>query len=284
MKLLTFEDVTAALVAARAEAALPPDVMARLTAAHAFWVPVTSPSANAFARALAQTPDAALRGMERWRDLAVAHGCLLGEPLALAHAEQLTVEATRRLKNSRHGAHQVDDAAQRLREKLLCPRDGQPARISQYDGRGTLLGFLRTALTRELLSVERRHAREVPLPDDGLLEQTAHRDPELEMLHLAHKPLVQQAFRQAFEGLTEKQRTLLSLAYVHGMTVDDLGRSQQVHRATAARWLARARLDLLAATRAVLQQRLGAPASEVDSILRQLQCNLSLSLGWTQPP
>jgi RNA polymerase sigma-70 factor (ECF subfamily) len=258
---------------------------ALLAAAHAAFVPVEQPSANAFAAALCRLEAVQPSNLTHWKDLAVAHAALDGEAGAQRLLEQAMLEAVLGLKTrSRHRPHLVDDAAQRLRERLLVPSEGRPARLVQYAGKGPLAGFLRAALAREVLSLERLHTREVPLPDDALLEGTAHKDPELAMLQAAQRPLVRDAFRLAFAALPQKDRTLLQLAYVHGMTVDDLGRANNVHRATAARWLARARAELLSSTRAALQQHLGAPPDDVDSLLRLVQSNLSLSLGWTKPP
>jgi RNA polymerase sigma-70 factor (ECF subfamily) len=63
-----------------------------------------------------------------------------------------------------------------------------------------------------------------------------------------------------------------------GLSIDDLGGLHGVHRATAARWLQKARETLLKETKKNLMKRLGISLAEVDSILRILQSRLDLSL------
>jgi RNA polymerase sigma-70 factor (ECF subfamily) len=51
-----------------------------------------------------------------------------------------------------------------------------------------------------------------------------------------------------------------------------------VHRATAARWLTRAREDLFDGTVAELSQRLNLPAPEIDSVIRIIGSQLDASV------
>ena len=61
--------------------------------------------------------------------------------------------------------------------------------------------------------------------------------------------------------------------------MDELATSYRVHRATIARWLARARQDLLERTRQRLALAVGASGAEVDSIVRVLGSELDVSLS-----
>jgi RNA polymerase sigma-70 factor (ECF subfamily) len=60
--------------------------------------------------------------------------------------------------------------------------------------------------------------------------------------------------------------------------VEDIGRVYRVHASTVSRWLAKARLDILAATRAHLVARLDASESEIDSLLAHA-ASVEISLG-----
>src|SRR5262249_41683920 len=69
------------------------------------------------------------------------------------------------------------------------------------------------------------------------------------------------AFREAVQSLSDRERILVRQHFLDGVSVNDLGRLYRVHRATAGRWLERARDALLAATRARLMARLAVPAA-----------------------
>ena len=59
----------------------------------------------------------------------------------------------------------------------------------------------------------------------------------------------------------------------------DFKPDNDVHRATVARWLAELREHLLAATRAHLAESLQLKEDELDSLIRLLRTELSLSLS-----
>lgn len=215
----------------------------------------------------------------RWQELALARACILGEPAGVAAVDAALLEvAAQHKRSSRHGADAVDEATQRVRQKLMLDGPNGPARLVQFEGRGPLQGFLRTALVRELSTLVRETRREVALED----HEPDSPQPLGEMALLKHTygPMASQAFKDAFAALPQDQQRLLQQVYAHGMTVDDLAKVHQVHRATCARWVARARGDLGEATRRLLQERLGMPRRDADSMLDALQSALSVSLGW----
>lgn len=173
----------------------------------------------------------------------------------------------------------ADELAQRLRERLLVAADGAAPRIVEYSGRGALRAWLRVVATREALMMRRRDQREQTLGDSMLEElQSPESDPELSFLQRSYRAAFRAAFREAFAALAPLERDLIRQHHIGGATVDDLARQHQVHRATAARWVARAREHLLAGTRARLAAALGATPDELDSILRLIQSRLEVTL------
>jgi RNA polymerase sigma-70 factor (ECF subfamily) len=75
---------------------------------------------------------------------------------------------------------------------------------------------------------------------------------------------------------------------VDGLTIDEIGALYRVHRATAARWLARAQVGLTKEIRAALIRTLNLQPAELRSVLRLIRSGLQVSLrslfdGW-QPP
>jgi RNA polymerase sigma-70 factor (ECF subfamily) len=86
------------------------------------------------------------------------------------------------------------------------------------------------------------------------------------------------ALREAIAELSAEDRTLLRQSIVEQLSIDAIGAAFGVHRATAARWLQRARAALVAGTRNVLSQRLKLPVDEIDSVIRLVQSRLDASM------
>ena len=66
---------------------------------------------------------------------------------------------------------------------------------------------------------------------------------------------------------------------IEGLAAETIGRMYQAHRATVARWIARAQKEVMVATRRALERELGLGRAEVDSLIRVVQSRLDLSLG-----
>jgi RNA polymerase sigma-70 factor (ECF subfamily) len=86
------------------------------------------------------------------------------------------------------------------------------------------------------------------------------------------------ALREAIADLSVEDRTLLRQQIVDGMSIDSIGVAFGVHRATAARWLTRARAALVAATHRRLADRLKLPVEQIESVIRLVQSKLDASM------
>jgi RNA polymerase sigma-70 factor (ECF subfamily) len=104
-------------------------------------------------------------------------------------------------------------------------------------------------------------------------------DPELAFLRERYRDSYQTALRDALARLSVKERSVLRLSVVDGLSIDAIGRAYQVHRATAARWVVGAREQLLKETYALLGERLQLRESELRSLATALRSELHLSLG-----
>jgi RNA polymerase sigma-70 factor, ECF subfamily len=165
-----------------------------------------------------------------------------------------------------------------LRLQLLVAKDGKPAGLAGYRGRGPLRGWVRITATRELIRHKKKRRRDVPLERslDGLL--TSGLDPALEALKAEYRTEFAVALREAIEDLTVEDRTLLRQQIVDGLSIDAIGVAFGVHRATAARWLNRARAALVAATHRRLAERLRLPVDQIESVIRLVQSRLDASV------
>jgi RNA polymerase sigma-70 factor (ECF subfamily) len=93
-----------------------------------------------------------------------------------------------------------------------------------------------------------------------------------------YAPQVRSSFAHAMTELTPRQRNVLRQYHIDGLTIDQLAVLYKINRATAARWVAGARLALVTATRDRLVAELALEPHEVDSVIRLVRSQLSLSV------
>jgi RNA polymerase sigma-70 factor (ECF subfamily) len=212
-------------------------------------------------------------------DLYVACAACSGDGLAIAAFERKYFDelhvALRRLLS----AAQIDDVKQILRRQLFVKDGDEPPRLASYGGRGDVRGWLRVTAVRAGLKILRKERHELLGEDERLAELPAGgEDPELEHMKRMYGPAFKAAFATAFKSLSSRERLLLRQQVLDGLNIDQLGAQYQVHRATAARWLERARETLLERTRAALTAELKVSETECDSIMRLAQSQLHVSI------
>ncbi|WP_394846058.1 sigma-70 family RNA polymerase sigma factor [Pendulispora brunnea] len=172
-----------------------------------------------------------------------------------------------------------DDTRQVLCAKLFVSEGGTPPRIAEYSGRGSLRGWFRVALSRQILSAIRATKREVALDEDALaLTPASSGDPELSHLRRRFSSEFAQAFASAMRALESSERNVLRHHYIDGLSIDEIGAIYRIHRVTAARRLTRAREALVAGTRRFLAARLHASPSELRSAMRILDGAVDITL------
>ncbi len=211
-------------------------------------------------------------------DLYLAAACAVGDAAALAAFEAELVPVIRAAVRRIHDAHDfTDEVVQVIRERVLvAPPDGAP-RIAEYSGQGALRAWVRIAAMRMALNLLRDRRRDVLVGDDHLFETIAaehgHRGSAERYREAATESL-----RAAFTKLSPRDRNLLRMHHLHGLTVDELAPTLGVHRATVARWIAGAREQLLVETRTGLVARLDIGDSTIDSILEGIASEVDVSV------
>jgi RNA polymerase sigma-70 factor, ECF subfamily len=211
-------------------------------------------------------------------DLALAAACAAQEPTAHAAFDAVLTEvdaagaATGALKD------QIEEVKQMLRVQLLVAKDGKPPGIVGYRGRGPLRGWVRITASRELIRHKKKRGREVSFSQSLDKYLSSGIDPALEQLKAEYRTEFALALNEAIEDLTPEDRTLLRQAIVDDMSIDAIGAAFGVHRATAARWLTRARASLVSATHRRLAARLKLPVEQIESVIRLVQSKLDASV------
>ncbi|HEY6079815.1 MAG TPA: sigma-70 family RNA polymerase sigma factor [Polyangiaceae bacterium] len=211
-------------------------------------------------------------------DLFLCCACAQGIPEALrafeAHGLSVARAAVSRI-DARDDF--VRDTLQELWSKLLV---GTDARVRTYSGRGPLSAWLRVAATRVALDrqrvTRRGDQRQVELTDRLAAAEV---DMEAALLRARFGIAFQDALRASITALSKQERNVLRMHVVGHCSIDEIGRAYQVHRATAARWIERARARIYSEVRDTLCVAHQLTASEFQSLATLLGAELELSLG-----
>lgn len=221
-------------------------------------------------------------GQLRLTELVVALGCAHGNEDALRAFEQdalaSTTAALRRLHDD---PAFIDEVQQRVRERLLVAVPPAKPRIADYAGRGSLAGWVTVTAVRTGMNLLRKHARTrhipeqrwaaaIALPDTG--------DEELEFLKRRYRETFAAALVRAAKALPERDRSVLKLSFAENLSIDRIGAVYGVHRATVARWITKAKDQLLEGMRRTLEQEDGIPPEEMSSLQRLVRSQLETSL------
>jgi RNA polymerase sigma-70 factor, ECF subfamily len=209
-------------------------------------------------------------------DLYLSVACARGDTRAIALVDERYIAT---LVSALPGYIQravADDVIQLVRLRFLIGEHGRPPRIGDFDGTARLATWLRVAAIRIAISRHRKHHRETVIDDVGAVADAP--DPELALLQRQYGAEFRAAFRHGFVSLTARERNLLRYHTLDGLGIDSLATLYGVHRATAARWLVRARSTLIKRLRGELQARLQLDRTQLDGMLALLQSKLELSL------
>ncbi len=217
-------------------------------------------------------------------DLYLAWACARREPAALLALERLLQHVV--ALAVRGGVAPPDEVRQVLLEKLLMgTAEREQPRILDYGGHAPLERWLRVAALRTALNLREAARAGVPLAaGEGRLPERAGPDAELAFLKQHSAREFREAFDAALGALEVEQRNVLRLHFLDGLSIDQLGRTYGVHRATAARWVVRGRQALLEETRTRLRERWRMSEPELDSVLRQVRSQLDVTLRWLREP
>jgi RNA polymerase sigma-70 factor (ECF subfamily) len=200
-------------------------------------------------------------------DLYLACACARRDPVALdAFEKRYTAEIRAAHARMKGVPFDGDEAVQRLRQRLFVD---EPPAIATYGGKGSLLAWLRVVATRMLLNAKERETKE-RAPGADFFEAIVASDDgaELALLKKSVAADLKTAILGALDSLTNRDKSLLRYAYCDERNVDDIADVYRVHRATAARWVVKARERLVEETYARLKEKLGASNSEIRSIVR----------------
>jgi len=107
----------------------------------------------------------------------------------------------------------------------------------------------------------------------------ANEHPEVDYLRTRYKAEFEAAVREALAGLPDRDRLLLKLTIVSGLSHEQLANIYRVNQSTITRWIARARAQVLETTEREICARLRMPPGEFRSLAGLLVSRLDLSIS-----
>jgi len=213
-------------------------------------------------------------------DFALALACVAKMPGALGQVERLCGSAidaaVARIDRS---PELRDEVRQTLWQRLFVGTPGQAPRILSYAGRGPLAGWVAVAAQRIALDLRRaaiRLAGSDPVADQ-LLPSDDH--PEVDYLRNRYKSEFEDAVRDALAALPDRDRLLLRLTTVSGLSHEQIANIYKVNQSTVSRWIAKARTDVLEATEKSVCGKLGVKRDEFMSLAGLLVSRIDLSIS-----
>lgn len=205
-------------------------------------------------------------------DLFLATACARGDRIAWEHfAEDFVPSIQRFATQACRNVATAEDLAQDLVRNLLEDRQ----KIAAYSGRGSLLAWLRVTVSRAAIDRFRRirNEKEVSLEEVGDDAEILSRagasgaaGTREESLDARWGAVVALMLEEEIRSLPPRDRLLLGLYYVQGVSLKNIAGHFQVHESTASRWLEGLRARLRRRVEKGLHKRHGLRPREVESL------------------
>lgn len=226
-------------------------------------------------------------GLDLWPgDFYLAAAAAAGDLAAIATIErECIVPAIPRLRRIATSSDEIEEALQATRERLFV---GPRPKIGVYAGTSPLKQWVQLAAVRAVIDLRRsRHAtREVVGTSRAteLLDQSV--DPATSLLKERYRPEFEAALKAQIAKLDQRDRAILKLHLLEGVSVEKIATMRSVHRVTIARWLWKASDTMLEGVREYFLERHGLIPGECDSLLRLVRSQLTLDWNrvFDKPP
>jgi RNA polymerase sigma-70 factor (ECF subfamily) len=214
-------------------------------------------------------------------DLALAYACGRRDARAIA-----IVESTFLPKVARYIAHtgasdaMVSEAEQLLRVRLFVGQGGSAPEIMSYTGRGALGAWLRVVAVRIVRGLQRTQRRFAAwTPGEAAAADKAPADPERQYIKKRYARAIDAVLARVLENLPAKERSILSLHFLDGLSTDAIGKLFHVDGSTIRRHVAKIRQGIMTQARRELAKELRLQRSELESVLRLARSQLEVSVS-----
>lgn len=214
-------------------------------------------------------------------DLYLASGCIARVPgAATAFDERCRMPLRAAISRLVRTPAMVDEVEQQVREVLLVGTASVPPKIVSYVGRGALGKWVGVVAQRQALMMIRADKTEARTRDAAAAEALdAQADPELAFVKAQYRGVLRAALEHALAALPDRERLVMRLNLVTGMSADAIAKIYGVNQSTVSRWLAKARQAVIGDAQQILRTQLGVSPDEVESLARLMASQLDLSVS-----
>jgi RNA polymerase sigma-70 factor (ECF subfamily) len=215
-------------------------------------------------------------------DLFLACACVQRAPGA---AEAFDTRCGERLQVALAASVKADDVrgevAQRVREAVLVGTPESPPKIANYAGQGPLDRWVAVVAQRMAITLVRNESATRRAHERATIEAAVggQQQPEIAYVKEQYRGEFERAFSEALGKLEERDRLLMRLHLVSGLSVESIGKMYSVSQSTASRWLAAARETVQAEVERLLGARLQLARSEMASLAGLVASQLDVSMS-----
>ena len=171
-----------------------------------------------------------------------------------------------------------DEAEQRVRAHLLVDERGAGPAITKYTGRVPLARWIAVVAIRIAISLNRSESVERRLRDKAGAEAIGVSAEHLYM-KAELRDAMEPAIGEALGRLSDRDRLILRLYLVGGLTTRAIGSSLGLSQPAVSKRLAKVREALLTDIRDAVAARLKVPKDELSSLLRFVASQLDVSIS-----
>jgi RNA polymerase sigma-70 factor len=244
--------------------------------------PKLAVSEDAFGRRLARcADDTPLRSLDDLaiEDLYLACACVERVRGAAAAFEARYAQVIHRAVARVVVAHNDrDDAEQRVRQHLLVGAPGADPAIAKYPGQVALAKWISVVAIRGAMSQNRTESAERRLREKAGAEAMGV-SPEHLYMSAEIRRALEPAVAKALGRLADRDRLILRLFLVGGMTLHAIGHSLGLSQPAVSKRVAKTREVLLADIRTTVARRLKIPEDEFSSLMRFVASRLDVNVS-----
>lgn len=239
------------------------------------WPGVTRADAAFFARVEGRPFERCPVPVELW----LVDACLRNDATALQIFERdFLAPLPPTLRRFRLDVAAVDELLQTLRTHLLLPGADRPARLATFEGSAPLAAWLRAVLVRLALDVTRATTAGAREGDEVLAELSCSGTAlDVAVMRAEHAPALREAFVSGFRALSPRERNVVRLQVLDGLSLEQIGALYGVNKSSVSRWLAEVHQQLRRAVLRALGERLALPPPELESLVDLMRSQLELA-------
>lgn len=233
------------------------------------------------ARALMMMTDGARVGDLVTDDLYLPCACLLGDPAAAPAFISRYAPVIRRAVRKVCPPAAADEIEQQVVANLMVHGAKGAPEMASYAARAPLGRWVEVVAHRGALQWMRSERRKSALAVRAADEPVAGRldSAEGQLSRRWHGGDFQRALEEALHRTTPRERVVLRLHFVEGVSVERIGKMLGISQSSASRWLASARQHILTEIKAIFRERLGISSAEVQSLAGALTSQIDLSIS-----